>query len=65
MELADAIRTTIEAKLCPVHDLHPVVDVTGNELKIACCCNAFQEECNKEAQTLFEQNGQSDNLIFA
>jgi hypothetical protein len=65
MELAEAIRNTIEAKLCPVHDIRPHVEIIGNEITIACCCTAFQEECIKEAQMLFDQNNQTDSWIFA
>lgn len=65
MKLAEAIKNTIEAKLCPIHDVHPILEIIGNELRIACCCNSFQEECIKEARILVGQNNQSDNWILA
>jgi hypothetical protein len=56
MESSDTIKSIIEDKLCPTHDLHPVVDITGNELHITCCCTNFYTECTKEIEALFMLN---------
>ena len=42
--------------ICPVHDVHPVVEIFGNELQIGCCCAEFHEECANEAKGLFMLN---------
>ena len=52
MELAEKIKLTIEEKLCPVHDIHPIVEVVGGEISIACCCTYFHSYCNIEAKYL-------------
>jgi len=52
MELAEKIKLTLQQKLCPVHDIHPIVEVIGNELNIACCCTYFHSYCNIEARYL-------------
>jgi len=56
MELADTVKSVIEDSLCPVHDLHPVIDVTGNELKVSCCCTYFHKMCTEEIKSLFMLN---------
>jgi hypothetical protein len=56
MESSDAIKSIIEDKLCPIHDLHPVVDTAGNELHITCCCTNFHTECTEEIEGLFMLN---------
>ncbi|MGZ3946062.1 MAG: hypothetical protein ACXVJB_14045 [Mucilaginibacter sp.] len=52
MKIADTIKHQIEDKLCPVHDMHPVVDATGEEISVACCCNYFQKYCIIEVEYL-------------
>jgi|GEM_PF-1160092 hypothetical protein len=52
MKIADTIKHQIEEKLCPVHDMHPVVDATGEEINVACCCNYFQKYCTIEIEYL-------------
>lgn len=56
MDLVDTVRLIIEDDVCPVHDLHPMVDVTGNELKLSCCCANFQQECTEKIKSLFMLN---------
>lgn len=56
MELADIIKSTIEAKTCTIHDVHPVLDVTGAEITIACCCAKFHWECATEVRALYANN---------
>ena len=53
MKSAETIKLIIENKLCPTHDVHPVVETIGNELEIACCCEEFHKECNQQAIGLF------------
>jgi len=53
MESADTVKWVIEGMVCPVHDVHPVVEIVGNKLLISCCCNDFHEECIGEAKGLF------------
>jgi hypothetical protein len=55
MQLADTIKSTIEHKLCPTHDIHPVIDVSENQLQIICCCIDFHKECKNEAEITLSQ----------
>jgi hypothetical protein len=32
--------------------MHPVVDATGEEINVACCCNYFQKYCTIEIEYL-------------
>jgi len=56
MESAETVKSIIETMLCPVHDVHPVVEIMRNELQISCCCNEFHEDCMDEARGLFMLN---------
>jgi hypothetical protein len=51
MYLAETIKSNIEANSCPVHDIHPMVEVLPNEFLITCCCNTFYEECKSEVES--------------
>ncbi|WP_448702784.1 hypothetical protein ACFGVR_10560 [Mucilaginibacter sp. AW1-3] len=55
MKLAESIKPNIEAMLCPLHDIHPVVDVLGNELQITCCCNRFHDLCRRQTEAMLGQ----------
>ena len=55
MKLAETIKHQIEEKLCPVHDMHPVVDAIGEEINVACCCSYFQRYCTIEIEYLKSQ----------
>lgn len=45
---------TIKNKVCPVHDLHPIIEITGNQLKIICCCKAFHDDCTHEIMGIMQ-----------
>jgi len=56
MESAEVVKSVIEDMVCPVHDVHPVVEIFGNNLQISSCCDDFHEECANEAKGLFMLN---------
>lgn len=56
MESAETVKLIIESRTCPIHDVHPVVETFGNELKISCCCGDFTIDCSREASSLFMMN---------
>ncbi|HTK19003.1 MAG TPA: hypothetical protein VL442_05810 [Mucilaginibacter sp.] len=56
MESAEVVKSIIENMVCPFHDVHPVVEISGNELQIGACCAEFHEECANEAKGLFMLN---------
>jgi hypothetical protein len=45
MDNLESIKSTIEERLCPVHDIHPLVEVTDDRLEITCCCQLFYAKC--------------------
>jgi len=49
---AENIKPILEEKLCPVHDIHPVIELLGSELSISCCCDYFKNFCKIEAEFL-------------
>jgi hypothetical protein len=57
MTLAETIQPAIEAMVCPVHDIHPIVQVMGDEFQVISCCSVFQKECAEEiAEILAHMN---------
>jgi len=65
MKLADTVKIIIESRICPVHDINPLVEITGNELEIVCCCTEFHDECMQEANGLFMKNSVFPFLVMA
>lgn len=55
MTLAETIKPNIQAMLCSVHGIHPIVDTIGNEFEINCCCNKFHQECTQEVKALLAE----------
>ncbi len=64
MYLAETLKSNIEANCCPVHDIHPMVEVYPNELQIVCCCNAFYEECKSEVENTLADMDITLNIII-
>ena len=56
MNAADTIKSVIEGKACPIHDVYPVVDILSDEITVACCCQYFQKYCAIEIRYLQSQN---------
>jgi hypothetical protein len=59
MYLAETIKSTIEAKTCPKHGIHPVVEVNGGNYQIVCyeivcCCRNFKNLCKAEIERLLK-----------
>ena len=55
MTLAETIKPAIEAMVCPVHDIHPIVQVFGDEFQVISCCSVFQKECTEEIEAMLSQ----------
>ena len=62
MQLADTIKSIIESKLCPIHDIHPVIDISEDQLQIICCCIDFHKECKSIAEITLSQLDPTRNL---
>ncbi|MGZ3752472.1 MAG: hypothetical protein ACXVAU_14420 [Mucilaginibacter sp.] len=39
------IKTEVEAKLCPVHNMRPLVKTENDQIIIRCCCDSFTSKC--------------------
>lgn len=63
MQSTDTIKATLEAMLCPKHDIYPSVEITGNEIQIACCCPAFHEICTHVAKQRLADLNVKDLII--
>jgi hypothetical protein len=48
----DEVRERILAMVCPVHDIRPIVENEFDEVKVICCCKAFELICLKEIDHL-------------
>jgi hypothetical protein len=64
MKIADTIKHQIEGKLCPVHDMHPVVETAGDEINVACCCNYFEHYCKIEIEYIKSQIKPLNNPVY-
>jgi hypothetical protein len=56
MELYHQIKSVIQSKTCPLHNLHPVVDISPDFLNINCCCDLFKAECIADIQVLLKES---------
>ncbi|MDB5022583.1 MAG: hypothetical protein JWP78_338 [Mucilaginibacter sp.] len=39
------VKSEIERKICPVHNIRPLVKIENGNLTLRCCCDAFTSEC--------------------
>lgn len=63
MESAAIIKSVLEEKLCPIHDVHPVVEVIGDKVNIMCCCDYFYRYCTIEAEYMQAPHSIADHLV--
>lgn len=59
------LKEHIESMLCPMHDIHPIVEEDWNGIKIICCCKKFEEECLQESERLLQLNNQGNKAKLA
>jgi ferredoxin-fold anticodon binding domain-containing protein len=55
MKLAETIKPVIEALACPVHDIYPIAQISGDEFKVITCCSVFQKECTEEMEAMLTE----------
>lgn len=63
MSQADTIKSEIEKNLCQLHDIHPVVEINWDGIKIVCCCSEFHNRCVREAEYLLNKMSLPDKII--
>ncbi|HTK21700.1 MAG TPA: hypothetical protein VL442_19420 [Mucilaginibacter sp.] len=59
MLFSEPLKEHIEKKVCPVHNIHPIIEVDLNELKIAACCKDFELQCLEDAEKLINPSNVS------
>ncbi|MDB5022576.1 MAG: hypothetical protein JWP78_331 [Mucilaginibacter sp.] len=52
MSLAETIKLTIEDKVCPAHGIHPIVEISGEDYEVICCCSNFKNECIQDIEKI-------------
>ncbi len=55
-----ALKSHIENMVCPIYDIHPIVEEDCEGIKIICCCKEFEKQCLTEAVKLLG----ADNKIL-
>ena len=55
MLITDAIKGHIKQMLCPVHDIHPMIEYDLDGLKIVTCCENFEKQCMAETEELISK----------
>ena len=54
------VKQTLERVSCPTHGQHPSVTVSGDSLKIECCCEAFKAEIVRKSEKLISDLAKKD-----
>jgi hypothetical protein len=62
METLEVIKSAIEERLCPVHDVHPLVEINGADIEIICCCELFYAKCLQLVQNMKYQKELEQSL---
>ena len=55
-DLYNKIKSIIQAKSCPTHNLHPIVKLNEGVIDISCCCDHFKVICIAEISDLLKEN---------
>jgi hypothetical protein len=50
-----AIKSIIQSRTCPVHNLRPIVNVRAELADINCCCDFFKSRCKSEISNLLKE----------
>ena len=63
MQTPETIKLFIEGRACPIHDIHPNLEIIGHEIILACCCKSFHEDCAEQIASTFLLNPLNHYLI--
>jgi hypothetical protein len=55
-DLYNKIKSIIQAKSCPTHNLPPLVKLSEGVIDINCCCTHFKVICIAEISELLKEN---------
>ena len=56
MFFSEPLKEHIEKMVCPVHNIHPIIENDLDELKIAACCQEFESKCLSDAEKLIHKS---------
>ena len=56
----DSVKRSLESMRCRKHGKHPTVKISGSSLKFECCCEAFEKELIRKAETLIAEQAKRD-----
>jgi hypothetical protein len=59
------IKSEIEAKACPVHNIRPLARIENGHIALRCCCDMFTSRCMTEVDRKLRNNKTILNVIDA
>ncbi len=59
------IKTEIEAKACPIHNVRPVAKLVNGRIALRCCCDKFTSICIADLDKKMMNNKTRFNIIDA
>ncbi len=58
------IKSEIEAKTCPIHNIRPLVKLESGNIALRCCCDMFTSRCMAEIDKM-ERDTSLFNIVDA
>jgi hypothetical protein len=59
------IKSEIEAKACPIHNIRPLAKIENDHITLRCCCDMFTSKCMAEADRKLSNSKTILNIIDA
>jgi len=59
------IKSEIEAKACPIHNVRPVAKLVNGRISLRCCCDKFTSICMAELDKKLINNKTLFNIVDA
>lgn len=59
------IKSEIEAKTCPVHNIRPLAKIENGHITLRCCCDAFTSKCMTDLDRKMNRSETLFNIIDA
>jgi hypothetical protein len=59
------IKSEIEAKACPIHNIRPLAKIENDQISLRCCCDMFTSKCMTEVDRKLSNSKVILNIIDA
>ena len=59
------IKSEIEAKACPIHNIRPLAKIENGHIALRCCCDKFTSICIADLDKKMMNNKTRFNIIDA